>query len=217
MHIRSSIIALAAVAALSGAHASNITVSTGFSPAGPQATANDYLTTVNAAVATPTAGYGSTSVSLYDGVSNHSLFGGPTTNIAFKSVIDFGVSTAGAWDFRFGVDFGGGGAVFLDGVAQDFRNTDMWWAGSYGDSSQFLAFSSNLATGNHQITLVGFEGCCDGGQQAQFRAANSNTFQTFGANDGLNVTAVPEPESYAMLLAGLGLMGTVARRRKSMR
>jgi hypothetical protein len=27
------------------------------------------------------------------------------------------------------------------------------------------------------------------------------------------VTAVPEPESYAMLLAGLGLMGVIARRR----
>jgi len=29
----------------------------------------------------------------------------------------------------------------------------------------------------------------------------------------LNVTLVPEPESYAMLLAGLGLMGGIARRR----
>lgn len=29
-----------------------------------------------------------------------------------------------------------------------------------------------------------------------------------------SVTAVPEPETYAMLLAGLGLMGAVARRRK---
>ena len=28
------------------------------------------------------------------------------------------------------------------------------------------------------------------------------------------VTAVPEPETYAMMLAGLGLMGTIARRRK---
>ena len=31
---------------------------------------------------------------------------------------------------------------------------------------------------------------------------------------GMTVTAVPEPETYAMLLAGLGLMGAVARRRK---
>jgi hypothetical protein len=28
-----------------------------------------------------------------------------------------------------------------------------------------------------------------------------------------NITPVPEPETYAMLLAGLGLMGTIARRR----
>jgi hypothetical protein len=30
-----------------------------------------------------------------------------------------------------------------------------------------------------------------------------------------SVTPVPEPESYAMLLAGLGLMGAVVRRRKN--
>jgi hypothetical protein len=34
-----------------------------------------------------------------------------------------------------------------------------------------------------------------------------------GVNYTLAVTAVPEPESYAMLLAGLGLVGTVIRRR----
>ena len=31
---------------------------------------------------------------------------------------------------------------------------------------------------------------------------------------GINVAAVPEPETYAMLLAGLGLIGFTARRRK---
>jgi len=35
----------------------------------------------------------------------------------------------------------------------------------------------------------------------------------FGVNTA--AVAVPEPETYAMLLAGLGLMGTIARRRKS--
>ena len=32
--------------------------------------------------------------------------------------------------------------------------------------------------------------------------------------DMLYLTPIPEPETYAMLLAGLGLMGFVARRRK---
>jgi hypothetical protein len=31
----------------------------------------------------------------------------------------------------------------------------------------------------------------------------------------INVTAVPEPETYALLLAGLGLMGAVARKRRA--
>jgi hypothetical protein len=35
-------------------------------------------------------------------------------------------------------------------------------------------------------------------------------------NEGIYlVRAVPEPETYAMFLAGLGLLGTVARRRKA--
>jgi hypothetical protein len=34
-----------------------------------------------------------------------------------------------------------------------------------------------------------------------------------GQQDYLVITSVPEPESYALLLAGLGLIGTIARRR----
>ncbi|PSJ18247.1 hypothetical protein C7H79_04075 [Nitrosomonas supralitoralis] len=33
-------------------------------------------------------------------------------------------------------------------------------------------------------------------------------------SDLIHVTAVPEPETYAMLLAGLGLIGFIAHRRK---
>lgn len=39
-------------------------------------------------------------------------------------------------------------------------------------------------------------------------AANYHQF------DNINVAAVPEPETYAMLLAGLGLLGAAARRRR---
>lgn len=37
---------------------------------------------------------------------------------------------------------------------------------------------------------------------------------SLSGNIALKVTAVPEPETYAMMLAGLGLVGVVARRRK---
>jgi hypothetical protein len=42
-----------------------------------------------------------------------------------------------------------------------------------------------------------------------------DTGATFDSNTSysMSVTAVPEPESYAMLLAGLGLVGTMIRRR----
>ena len=42
------------------------------------------------------------------------------------------------------------------------------------------------------------------------QAYNTKTFAT----DAFVLAAVPEPESYAMLLAGLGLIGAIARRRK---
>lgn len=47
----------------------------------------------------------------------------------------------------------------------------------------------------------------------------SDGVYTFSGNhqDQLYITPVPEPETYAMLLAGLGLMGFVARRRKANR
>jgi choice-of-anchor C domain-containing protein len=43
----------------------------------------------------------------------------------------------------------------------------------------------------------------------------NGTLSSWGpALDNISVTAVPEPETYALLLAGLAMVGTVARRRK---
>lgn len=57
----------------------------------------------------------------------------------------------------------------------------------------------------------------------KFAATEAHTALTFAslvsgnagvALDNISVTAVPEPETYALMLAGLGLMATVGRRRK---
>ena len=156
------------------------------------------------------ASYATQNVASYNNVTHASLFGG-NSNFAMKSTVSFGLLTAGSYDFRAGVDFGFGGAMFLDGVAVDFHGNDMWWNGSYSNSSQYFAASASLAAGNHTLTIYGFEGCCDGAQQAQFRKAGQQ-FASFGATDGLPGT-VPEPASIALLMTGVGLIG-LSRRRK---
>lgn len=65
-----------------------------------------------------------------------------------------------------------------------------------------ISFGSFKYTSLSPFTLV-LNGTLDAGATA---AAYSGQ---------INVTAVPEPETYAMMLGGLGLVGFMARRRKS--
>ena len=205
---------LIAVAAFFHANASTILLSTGFSEAGAQASAAAYQEVVNTAIAAPGKGYGTTMISSYDNVKTSQVFGSGA-NAAFKSSINFGVSAAqaGIWNFRAGLDFTKGGALFIDGVALDFKTSDMVWGGSYDHSGQYLSASVHLNPGNHVLSIYGVEGCCDGSQHVQFQYGKGN-FTSFGASDGL-VSIVPEPSTYAMLLIGLGLLGFTARRKRS--
>ncbi|WP_374359125.1 CCXG family PEP-CTERM protein [Pseudoduganella danionis] len=198
-----------ALAAIGSANAAVITFQTGTSYALAQSTAQGYADVVNDAV----TGSGRSQVlSSYDNVSNNGIFHNGDSNIAFKSTIDFGLTSAGTYSFRAGVDFGKGGAVFLDGQVVDFKTNDMWWGGNYGNSSQYFQVSgAALSAGNHTLTIYGLEGCCDGGQQVQFAKAGDD-YQSFSVN---TLAPVPEPETYAMLLGGLAMLGVVARRRRA--
>jgi hypothetical protein len=62
------------------------------------------------------------------------------------------------------------------------------------------------------MKVYGFENCCDGAMQAQFKAANAAAYKTFAANDTLN--AVPEPVSIATFGLGAGAIAFIRRRRK---
>ena len=209
-------LAAAALLFIGSAHASTIKIETASTTfGGTFADAASYKAAVDSALtASDSVGYGAATVDSYNAISNHSLFGA-YGDMAFKSTVSFGASESGTWQFRSGVDFSQGGAIFVDGTALDFNSHDMWWAGNYDNTTQIFDVSLNLAAGNHVLNIYGFERCCDGDQQAQFKAPSSSAFTTFSSTDGLNaVAAVPEPETYAMLLAGLGLIGFTASRRK---
>ena len=73
---------------------------------------------------------------------------------------------------------------------------------------------TGLAAGTYTLTMSGtWAGATANGNAWTYVAPSLNLRQnTFAATA---VTAVPEPETFAMMLAGLGLMGSIAMRRKS--
>ncbi|WP_296509198.1 FxDxF family PEP-CTERM protein [Rhodoferax sp.] len=82
-------------------------------------------------------------------------------------------------------------SVLLNGVAWDLSGT--------AKAPTVFKFADISYTGTGPWTLV---------------ATGTKTTASAGNFSGsLNVTPVPEPETYAMLLAGLGVMGAIARRR----
>lgn len=67
---------------------------------------------------------------------------------------------------------------------------------------------SNLAAGDYSVFVGGSD------YLAQ-EISNPNILTKYGVTGTLEVGVVPEPETHAMLLAGLGLMGAIVRRRES--
>ena len=68
------------------------------------------------------------------------------------------------------------------------------------DSSAAGFSFKNVAVGNYIVKASGY---VTGSQYPNLSLVAAN----------YTITPVPEPESYALLLAGLGLVGTIARRR----
>ena len=193
----------------------------GPAPAGSDADVGQYYQDrLNALTAVaPGTGYCNTSLSSLSNVSNSSACLGPSQNIAFAYELNFGLTAgqAGNFSLQVGPDFGHGGAVFMDGALLAVRRDDLWWGGSYGNAGEiFSLINLGLTTGNHQLSIYGIEGCCDGAQSARFRLGNGD-WTTFSSTDGLNLQQhVPEPAMPALVLTALALVGwTSGQRRRS--
>jgi hypothetical protein len=219
--MRAFLIAATAALTLLGpdAGASSITMQTRHYTGGALSSGTAYQTLIDGLVAaTPTAGYGDRTPDQFSGLNNSSTMGGPNGNYAAKFTIEFSVPShlAGTWSMQFGVDFGLGGALFVDGILRDFDNGDLWWANSYANSGEILETSVALSEGNHLVTLYGLEGCCDGAMQGRFLAPGGS-WTVFGSNDGL-ITAWPAatevPAPAGLGLFAVGLAGLVATRRR---
>jgi hypothetical protein len=88
-----------------------------------------------------------------------------------------------------------------------------------------LSFSFGALSGSVLENTAGLQSGNDWRNYKGLVALNGDTELIFsgigrsnsygGSLDNVAVTAVPEPETYAMLLAGLGLMGVMVRRRKA--
>lgn len=97
--------------------------------------------------------------------------------------------------------------LYCDGCTStpDFKN--VWGTAGSFDVSLKRVFAANTS-------IATFSNVMSGGVYAFGTGSSARLAQTSTYFDVVMVP-VPEPETYAMLLAGLGLMGAIARRRKS--
>lgn len=139
-------------------------------------------------------------------VLNFSLFvNSSQAAIVNASGLDY--TSGGTWDANqhVRVDLLSAGANPLDTGSSVLRSFDLGSASALNTANNYTNYSFD----------IGADLAAGGNYVLRFAAVTNVAQMQVGIdNVSLNVTPVPEPESYAMLLAGLGLIGGVLGRRR---
>lgn len=79
-------------------------------------------------------------------------------------------NNSGTTTFQFGMDWGRGGFLALDAAGDEsisrFTSEDIWWRRNWNDGDVINFVLSTQ--GDFTLTLLGFEGCCDGYNSARY-------------------------------------------------
>lgn len=101
--------------------------------------------------------------------------GGTYAWIAYQFSVEFENHIGSNWHFNFGVDFGLGGVIYMDGVEMNSYAGDIWWSMSENHAN-YLGFGTFLPKGRHVMKVYGAESCCDGPSRIKF-CANCETYE----------------------------------------
>lgn len=130
------------------------------------------------------------------------------------------LATAGATATSSGVYLGG---PAVEGFAIDGDTTGAYpsiYHSSTNDGSAFLTINLAAPTDVETLTVFGRTDCCSARDIFNFQAFNGTALVASGTLDAVNGTnsasfnlAVPEPSTWAMMIAGFGMIGAGMRRR----
>jgi len=139
------------------------------------------------------------------------------TGSAFAANADLGVLTGATTDKSFGDFFSTAEGVFSDTFTFSLLSTQTvngsTAASGIGNYFVVLLQGTNTVATDATPASFSFAGLSAGSYILQIVGTNAGANSFYGGSVSA-VTAVPEPESYAMMLAGLGAIGFIAGRRR---
>jgi len=149
-----------------------------------------------------------------DSINQLGIWSGSNQQLIFDGSATTGSAAQIRWDtLTTGVVLSGGGSGVITGTFSGISATSFGFFLNGADGDIFSADSKN---GGEALMLAYASGSAPNDWMFAFEDTKGGdkdfNDMVFSVSD--LVSAVPEPETYAMLLAGLGLMGFVARRRQ---